>query len=106
METSDDPEYASRLALALRDLGRHQEALRWRDRAAERYDDLVLRHPEAYADHAADFWLMVGADADRGIHLALRSLVMRRTTRSHALVRPVPGGEPDVRAAQPPGPCG
>ncbi|WP_217238463.1 hypothetical protein [Streptomyces sp. AC555_RSS877] len=47
----------------------------------------MLRHPEAYADHAADFWLMVGANVDRGLQLALRALVMRQTTRSYALVQ-------------------
>ncbi|WP_406497758.1 tetratricopeptide repeat protein [Streptomyces sp. NBC_01604] len=87
VETSDDPEYASHLALALRVAGRHQEARQWRDRAAQRYDELVLRHPEAYADHAADFWLMVGADVGRGLQLALQTLAMRQTTRSYALVR-------------------
>ncbi|MFF4505723.1 hypothetical protein [Streptomyces sp. NPDC001401] len=87
METSDDPEYPAHLALALRAVGRHQEARPWRDRAAERYEDLVARHPEAYADHAADFWLMVGGDVDRGLQLALQTLVMRQTSRSYALVR-------------------
>lgn len=86
-ETSDDPEYASHLALALRAVGRHQEAQPWRDRAAERYDELVLRHPEAYSDHACDFWLQVGGDVDRGLQLALQTLVMRQTTRSYALVQ-------------------
>ena len=87
METSDDPEYPAHLALALRAVGRHQEARPWRDRAAERYEELVARHPEAYADHAADFWLMVGGDVDRGLRLALQTLVMRRSSRSYALVR-------------------
>ncbi|WAU82531.1 tetratricopeptide repeat protein [Streptomyces sp. Qhu-G9] len=87
VETSDDPEYSSHLALVLRVAGRYQEAQQWRDRAAERYDELVLRHPEAYADHAADFWLMVGSNVDRGIQLALQTLVMRQTTRSYALVQ-------------------
>ncbi|WBO68094.1 tetratricopeptide repeat protein [Streptomyces camelliae] len=85
-ETSDDPEYAAHLARALRAADRHQEAQAWRDQAAEQYEDLVLRHPEAYADHAADFWLTVGGDVDRGLQLALRTLVMRQTTRSYALV--------------------
>jgi len=87
METSDDPEHPAHLALALRAAGRHQEAWPWRDRAAERYEELVTRHPEAYADHAADFWLMVGGDVDRGLQLALQTLVMRQTSRSYALVR-------------------
>ncbi|MFI6438030.1 hypothetical protein [Streptomyces sp. NPDC050759] len=87
VKTSDDPEYSSQLALTLRAVGHHQEANSWRDCAAARYDELVLRHPEAYADHAADFWLTTGADVDRGLQLALQTLVMRQTARSYALVQ-------------------
>lgn len=83
--TSDDPEYAAHLAAALHRSGRVHEAKRWRERAAARYDELVLCHPEAYADHAADFWLTVGADADKGLELALQNLTFRQTARAHAL---------------------
>ncbi|MFJ1608534.1 tetratricopeptide repeat protein [Streptomyces sp. NPDC088253] len=83
--TSDDPEYAGHLAAALHACDRVQEANQWRERAAARYDELVLCHPEAYADHAADFWLTVGADAERGLQLALHNLAFRQTSRSHAL---------------------
>ncbi|RPE37583.1 tetratricopeptide repeat protein [Streptomyces sp. Ag109_O5-1] len=83
--TSDDPEYAAHLATALHAVGRADKAEQWRERAAARYDELVLRHPEAYADHAADFWLTVGADADRGLELALQNLAFRQTARAHAL---------------------
>ncbi|MFC5910501.1 tetratricopeptide repeat protein [Streptacidiphilus monticola] len=86
-ETSDDPEYAAQLVCALRAAGRDQEARPWRDQAARRYDELVLHHPEAYADHAADFWLTAGGDAERGLHLALQTLVMRQTNRSYSLVQ-------------------
>ncbi|MGW0212540.1 tetratricopeptide repeat protein [Streptomyces sp. NPDC003233] len=84
-QTSDDPEYAAHLAAALHAGGSVQEASQWRERAAARYDELVLRHPEAYADHAADFWLTVGADAERGLELALQNLAFRQTDRAHAL---------------------
>ena len=73
---------------------------------AERDDDLVLRHPGAYADHAADFWFMVGADVDRGLQSALRTMVMRCTNRSNALAGRAHMEESDGRAAQPPGPGG
>lgn len=82
---SDDPEYAGHLAAALHACDRFQEAKQWRERAAAGYDELVLRHPEAYADHAADFWLTVGADAERGLQLALQNLAFRQTSRAHAL---------------------
>ena len=53
--SSDDPEYAATLAGVLDDAGRPLEAEHWRNFAAARYDELVSRHPEAFADHAADF---------------------------------------------------
>ena len=53
--SSDDPTYAARLARVLSAAGHDQEARRWRDRAAARHAELVLRHTEAFAHHAADF---------------------------------------------------
>ena len=35
--------------------GHHREAGQWRDRAAARHAELVVRHPKAFAHHAADF---------------------------------------------------
>ena len=64
--SSDDPEYAASLAGVLSDAGRLQEAEQWRISAAARYDELVLRHPEAFVDHAAEFWLTVGGDRPKG----------------------------------------
>ena len=58
--SSDDPEYAATLAGLLTDAGRPQEAEQWRISAAARSDELVLRHPEAFADHAAEFWFHRG----------------------------------------------
>jgi tetratricopeptide (TPR) repeat protein len=62
--SSDDPEYAATLAGVLDDVGRPREAEHWRDIAASRYDELVSRHPEAFADHAADFQGSVAARAE------------------------------------------
>jgi tetratricopeptide (TPR) repeat protein len=53
--SSDDPGYAAGLARALSAAGNHREAEQWRGNAAARYDELALRHPDAFADHAADF---------------------------------------------------
>ncbi|MGW0709508.1 tetratricopeptide repeat protein [Streptomyces sp. NPDC002643] len=87
VETSDDPEYAARLVLALRAVGHHREARTWQDRAAERYDELVRNHPEAYTGPAAHFWLTTGADLDRGIRLTLHAGALRRATRARVLHR-------------------
>jgi hypothetical protein len=57
---SDDPGYAARLAGALSAAGRPREAGQWRARAAARYDELALRHPDAFAGHAADFRRQAG----------------------------------------------
>ena len=69
--SSDDPEYAASLASVLSDAGQPVEAERWRISAAARYDELVVRHPEAFVDHGADFWLTVGGDSAKGQQLAL-----------------------------------
>lgn len=42
-------------------------------------------HPEAYADHAAEFWLSVGGDPRRALRLARQNLTFRPTPRAHAL---------------------
>jgi len=54
--SSDDPEHAAQLARILKDAGCAQ-ARHWSQLAAARYDELVATHPEAFADHAAEFWL-------------------------------------------------
>jgi tetratricopeptide (TPR) repeat protein len=87
--TSDDPEYAAALAGVLSDAGQLQEADKWRISAAARYDQLVSRHPEAFLDHAAEFWLNVGGDQRKGRQLALQSATSRAAGAS-ALLRHVP----------------
>jgi tetratricopeptide (TPR) repeat protein len=82
--SSDDPEYAASLAGVLRDAGRAEEAGRWRASAAARYDELVLHHPEAFADHAAYFWLAMGGDVQKGVRLARRNRAMRLQARACA----------------------
>ncbi|MCB9078733.1 MAG: hypothetical protein H6631_14120 [Anaerolineaceae bacterium] len=84
---SDDPEYAAVLAGVTEKAGQFQEASRWRAQAAARYDELVARHLAAFADHAAEFWLTVGADAERALQLARQNLTIRQTPRAEALYR-------------------
>jgi tetratricopeptide (TPR) repeat protein len=68
--SSDAPEYAASLASVLSDAGQPLEAEPWRRSAAARYDELVVRHPEAFVDHAAEFWLTVG-DRPKGLQLVV-----------------------------------
>src|SRR5215470_5689270 len=84
--SSDDPEYASQLARLLKEVGQLDEAQHWRDIAAARYDELMVRHPEAFADHAAEFWLTVGGDVHKGRLLAAQNFEIRKTPRAYELV--------------------
>lgn len=88
---SDDPDYATQLARILRDAGRTEEAQAWRDRAEARYDELLARHPEAFADHAAEFWCTIGGDRGRALRLARQNLALRPTARARELVRRASG---------------
>jgi lipopolysaccharide biosynthesis regulator YciM len=84
--SSEDPDYPAQLARILGEAGRPEESREWRDVAAARYDELVGRHLEAFADHAAEFWLDVGADPTRALWLAHKNLEVRPTRRARELV--------------------
>ena len=85
-EDSDDPDYAAQLARILDEIGRHEDAAPWRASAQLRYDELVARHPAAFADHAAEFCLTAGGDLQRALRLARQNAEIRQTPRAHALV--------------------
>jgi tetratricopeptide (TPR) repeat protein len=84
--SADDPDCAAQLARILGDAGHHDESRHWCRLAGERYDDLLARHPEAFADHAAEFWLAAGADPDRALRLAKLNLEVRNTPRARDLL--------------------
>ena len=84
---SDDPDYATQLARILGDAGQTEEARTWRGKAEARYDELLARHRDAFADHAAEFWLTIGGDPERALRLARQNLSLRQTPRACALVR-------------------
>jgi tetratricopeptide (TPR) repeat protein len=81
--SADDPDYAAQLARIFGAIGQVDEARTWRTCAAARYDELIARHPAAFADHAAEFWLGVGGDPQRALGLARLNAEARRT--SHAV---------------------
>ena len=65
---------------------RNSKSRFWRGLAAARYDDLIESHPEAFADHAAEFWLAAGADPDKALRLARMNLDVRDTPRARSLL--------------------
>jgi hypothetical protein len=84
--SSDDPDYSTQLARILGQNGKADEAAKWRVMASARYDVLMARHPAAFADHAAEFWLTVGGDAKKALSLATMNLAVRDTPRARELV--------------------
>lgn len=83
-ERAEDPDAAGQLARVLEQLGRRTEADVWHERAAAAYARLMARHPEAFADHAAEFWL--GTDTRQALRYARINLALRDTPRARALV--------------------
>ena len=84
--SSDDPDYAAQFARILGEIGRNDEASGWCLLAANRYDALIAAHPEAFADHAAEFWLGAGNDPPKGLRFAEFNLRVRKTPRAYDLL--------------------
>ena len=85
-ESSDDPDFAAQLARILGSITREEESRRWRQIAGYRYDQLVASRPEAFADHAAEFWLAAGADSNKALRLAKINAQVRDTPRARSLL--------------------
>jgi tetratricopeptide (TPR) repeat protein len=85
LQTSDDPEYRAIYAEILA-RGGHSKAVREAERAIAAYERLLARRPEAYADHAAAYFLGVGNRPERALELALANFKLRDTPRSRRLL--------------------
>lgn len=85
LATCDDPEIDSVLAEKLKERGDTAGAQAHAAKAAARYEELVGRHPAAFADHAAQFWLDAGGDPKKALDLAKRSLTARKTPKAYEL---------------------
>ena len=83
---SDDPDYAAQLARILAEAGCDREARRWRRLAEARFGELMASHSEAFADHAAEFWLAAGADPHKALKLAQINVEVRNTPRARGLL--------------------
>jgi tetratricopeptide (TPR) repeat protein len=85
LEISDDPEYRATYAEILAVCGDRKAATEAK-RAALAYKQLLARRPEAYADHAAAFFMGLGDRPQRALELAIANWHLRDTPRSCSLL--------------------
>ena len=78
-KVSTDPDILAALADAHKRAKHDAEAKAATDAARARYEELVAKHPEAYGDHAARFWLGAGNDAKKALDLAEKNAKLRPT---------------------------
>jgi len=74
------------LARILAEHGDAARAATWRARAAARYELLLARYPDAFADHGTEFFLAAGADPARALTLARHNLGVRQSAGAYALL--------------------
>jgi tetratricopeptide (TPR) repeat protein len=86
VESSDDPEYRTTYAEILAARGQEEAAAIEAEQAAARYELLLARRPEAYADHAAFFFIGIGNRPERAVELAFANWELRDTPRSRNLL--------------------
>lgn len=83
---TDDPEYVGQLGALYHQLRRAAESERLIKRATQGYEALLARHPEAFYDHAARFFLHVAPDPKRALALAQQNLALRPTPDARDLL--------------------
>lgn len=83
IEQTNDPEFISALAGVLREKGDKKEADALTNLAKKRYEELLKKHPEAMAWHAAEFFLDDGGDPKRGLSLLEKNIKIRPTSQSY-----------------------
>ncbi len=99
IETSDDPEYRAIYAEILAARGDSKAAME-AERAAAAYELLLARRPEAYADHAAAFFMGLGNRPQRAVELASANWKLRDTPRSRRLLAKALGNAQQVSRVQ------
>jgi hypothetical protein len=82
VRSSRDPEVRWRLADVLSAQQRFAEAETELDAARSGFDELLRRHPLAFADHAAEFYAGTGKDRRRALKLACANVANRPTRRA------------------------
>jgi tetratricopeptide (TPR) repeat protein len=86
LTSSNEPEVLALLGELHVRTGDRERGLREIESARARYESLLAKHPLAFADHAAEFYLGPGNDPQRASKLAQQNLAARRTKRAIALV--------------------
>jgi tetratricopeptide (TPR) repeat protein len=86
LEIADDPEYRATFAEILEARGDRELASREAELAAVAYQQLLARRPEAYADHAAWFFMGVGNRPQLAVDLATANCKLRDTPSSRRLL--------------------
>lgn len=86
VQGSDDPEYQAQLGTLLREQGQTARAEQLIADARREYDQLTLKRPEAFADHAARFWLGAGADPAKALLWAKKNAEVRATEAALTLL--------------------
>ena len=76
---STDPDILGALAEAYRKAKKDDDAKKIGELAKARYEELVAKHPEAYRDHAARFWLGFGNDPIKALDYAEKNAALRPT---------------------------
>ena len=74
-----DPDVLAALAEAHKRAKHDADAKKATDAARARYDELLAKHPEAYRDHAARFYLGVGNDTKKALDYAEKNAALRPT---------------------------
>ena len=74
-----DPDVLAALADAHKRAKHDAEAKKATDAARARYDELLAKHPEAYRDHAARFYLSAGNDSKKALAYAQKNAALRPT---------------------------
>jgi tetratricopeptide (TPR) repeat protein len=82
---SGDPEVYWRLAEVAEATANAAEGKTWVEAARSGFESLLARHPLAFADHAAEFYLAGGADPAEAFALARLNLANRSTLRAFEL---------------------
>ena len=85
-EIADDPEYRATYAEILEARDDRELASGETELAAAAYRQLLARRPEAYADHAAWFFMGIGNRPHLAVDLATATWKLRDTPRSRALL--------------------